>query len=51
MGRDGFIAAMTERWQDGRLRLRDFHSSADDALFKPGGETWRKEGVKKDEDR
>ena len=50
MGRDGFVAAMTERWQAGDLRLRDFQSSADDALFKPGGETWRKEGVKKDED-
>ena len=36
MGRDGFVAAMTERWQSGDLRLRDFQSSADDALLKPG---------------
>ena len=36
MGRDGFVSAMTERWQSGDLRLRDFHSSADDALLKPG---------------
>jgi hypothetical protein len=36
MGRDGFVGAMTERWQNGDLRLRDFQSSADDALLKPG---------------
>jgi hypothetical protein len=36
MGRDGFVGAMTDRWQKGELRLRDFESSADDALLKPG---------------
>ena len=50
LGRDGFIAEMTKRWQSGDLRLRDFHSSADDAIFTPGGETWRREGVMKDDD-
>ena len=50
MGRDGFIEAMTQRWKSGDLRLRDWRSSADDAVFTPGGETWRKEGVMKDDD-
>jgi len=36
LGPDGFVAAMTERWQSGDLRLRDFQSSADNALLKPG---------------
>ena len=36
MGPEGFVAAMTERWQTGDLRLRDFASEADNAYLMPG---------------
>lgn len=35
MGQDGFVDAMMQRWQDGRLRLRDWNSSSD-AVLQPG---------------
>lgn len=36
LGKEGFVDAMQERWQNGGLRLRDFKSTADDALLTPG---------------
>lgn len=36
MGQDAFVAEMTQRWQNGGLRLRDFKSTADEALLTPG---------------
>jgi hypothetical protein len=35
MGEDGFVSAMMERWQDGRLRMRDFEATGD-AVMVPG---------------
>jgi len=51
MGQQGFVAAMTERWESGRVRLRDFASEADNGYLMPGREVWRAEGVLRDEDR
>ncbi len=35
MGEEGFVSAMMERWQDGRLKMHDFQSTSD-AVLQPG---------------
>ena len=35
LGQDGFTQAMMERWQDGRLKMRDFKSTGD-VFLEPG---------------
>jgi hypothetical protein len=51
MGKEEYVGRMMARWHEGRVRMPDFKSTADDAYLVPGKETWLKEGVTKDDDR